>query len=90
MSYASTNPPIIVGQSIAGARVWEYRHTDAAATVDASGYFTDGYSRGMRDGDLLRSYDSGTKIWTMHTVTVSGTTVNLADGTIVGSTTNSD
>jgi hypothetical protein len=72
-------------------RWWMYVHaTDAMAAIDASGYFTNGYDIGMRDGDLLFGYEQDTKIWSTHTVTVSGTTVNLADGTIIGSTTNSD
>jgi hypothetical protein len=44
----------------------------------------------MRDGDLLFLYVTGTKVWTTHTITVSGTTVNVADGTTVGSGTNTD
>lgn len=74
----------------AGRRIWSYESADTAATVDTSGYFTDGYNRGMRDGDLLRVYVTGTKVWTMHTITVSGTTVNVADGTSVGIATNTD
>ena len=91
MAYAITNPPNMLMQSMGGPRVWIYSHaTDAAAAVDASGYFTDGYSLGMRDGDLIFTYEQDTKIWSTHTVTVSGTTVDLANGTTVGSGTNSD
>jgi hypothetical protein len=77
--------------AIAGApNFWVYRTADTAATVDTSGYFTNGYDLGMRDGDLLFLYVTGTKVWTTHTITVSGTTVNVADGTTVGSGTNTD
>ena len=65
--------------------------TDAHATVDASGYFTNGYDLGMRDGDLAFVYDTGNKIWSAHTVlNASGTTIDLANGTNVGVATNSD
>ncbi|MCW5747736.1 MAG: hypothetical protein KIT36_16225 [Alphaproteobacteria bacterium] len=92
MAYATSNPPRMVLDLGLGSypKLWVYASADAAATVDASGYFTDGYDRGMRDGDLIFVYATGSKIWSAHTVTVSGTTVNLADGTTIGSSTNSD
>lgn len=90
MAYATSNPPALTAQPINGPREWIYSSADAAATVDASGYFTNGYDLGIRDGDYVKVYCTATKIWTVHTATVSGTTVNLADGTITGSTTNSD
>lgn len=92
MTYATSNPPrMMVAGSIGGARnIWIYSSADAAATIDASGYFTDGYNLGMRDGDLILAYDTGNKIWSAHTVLVSGTTVDLANGTTIGSSTNSD
>lgn len=90
MTYATSNPPILVSQSIAGPRHWRYDSTDAAATVDDSGYFTNGYNLGMRDGDSIDVYETDTKILTKHVVVVSGTTVNLADGTTVGSATNTN
>jgi hypothetical protein len=92
MAYSTTNPPRMVLDLGVGAsaKLWVYASADAAAAVDASGYFTDGYDRGMRDGDLIFVYASGTKIWSGHTVTVAGTVVNLADGTTIGSATNTD
>lgn len=91
MAYSTSNPPRRMVEGIGGgAKLWFYSSADAAATVDASGYFTNGYDLGMRDGDLIFVYQTAGKIWSAHTVTVSGTTVNLADGTTIGSTTNSD
>jgi hypothetical protein len=92
MAYATSNQPVkIVSMGLgSGPNMWSYVDGDAAAVVDASGYFTDGYDLGMRDGDLIYTYATGSKIWSSHTITVSGTTVNLADGTTVGSSTNSD
>ncbi|HJQ56752.1 MAG TPA: hypothetical protein VJ890_07590 [Vineibacter sp.] len=92
MAYSTTNPPRMVLDLGVGAypKLWVYASADAAATVDASGYFTDGHDRGLRDGDLIFVYNSASKIWSAHTVVVSGTTVNLADGTTIGSATNTD
>lgn len=90
MPYSTSAPPQLVNQAIAGRRLWRYESTDAGSAVDASGYITNGYALGMRDGDLVECYETDTKIVTMHVVTVSGTTVNLADGTSVGSATNTD
>lgn len=93
MSYATTNPPqLVLNFGVgSGARLWYYSSADAAATVRVSGYFTDGYSLGMRDGDLVFVYDTANKIWSTHTViNTSGTTIDLGDGTSIGVSTNSD
>ncbi len=91
MAYAVATGPAAVVQRIGGAPIfWVYSSADAAATVRVTGYFTDGYNRGMRDGDLCFVYATGSKIWSTCTVTVTGTTVDLADATIIGSTTNTD
>ena len=92
MAYDTATPPVLVLQGVgAGPRIWLHTHaTDAAAAKDASAYYSNGYTHGMRDGDLIFTYEADTKIWSAHTVTVSGTTVDLADGTTIGSSTNSD
>jgi hypothetical protein len=91
MAYATSNPPALVFGTVGNARkVWLYSSADAAATIDASGYFTDGHDLGMRDGDLLLAYDTAQKIWSSHTVLVAGTVVNLANGTTIGSATDGD
>jgi hypothetical protein len=93
MAYNPTisQPLLVAGGVGASPRMWMYTSGDVGATVDASGYFTDGYSLGMRDGDLCLVYNSASKIWTAHTVVnAAGTTIDLADGTTVGSSTNSD
>jgi hypothetical protein len=91
MTYASTNPPVMISQTVAGPKIWIYQSTDGASTVDASGYFTDGYNRGMRQGDicLVTDTDASPVITTSHVVNVTGTTVDLSDGVTLGST-NSD
>lgn len=91
MSYSTSNPPRVKVAGVSGSpNWWEYASTDAHADVDASGYFTNGYKLGMRDGDQILVIDTTNKISSWHYIELSGTTVNLADGTVVGSTTNSD
>lgn len=92
MSYATTNPPRLLVPGVSGSpNIWLYASADAHADVDASGYFTNGATDlGMRDGDQMIVIDTNLKITSWHYVEVSGTTVNLADGTVIGSTTNSD
>lgn len=91
MAYSTSNPPRLVSQPIAGNRLWQYTSTDAGSVVDASGYFTDGYNLGMRAGDtvIVIDNDASPVAVTMHTVNVSGTTIDLSDGVGIGST-NSD
>lgn len=91
MAYVTSNPPALVFSFNNNLpKWWQYSSADAMATVDGSGYFTNGYDLGMRDGDLIFVYNTASKIWSTHTVVVSDTTVNLADGTSIGSATNTD
>lgn len=91
MAYAVTNQPKLLNQTLGGTtKLWIYKTTDAHATVDASGYFTDGYDLGMRQDDIVIVIDTNLAIASSHSVDVSGTTINLADGTVIGSTTNTD
>ena len=58
MAYDSTgNPPVLVSQGFGGKpfRVFAYKSSDTGATVAASSYFSDGYARGMRIGDVLKN-----------------------------------
>lgn len=93
MSYSTSNPPrLVLPLGIQGDyNLWFYTSADAHADVDASGYITNGYDLGMRDGDACLVYDTANKIHSIHTViNTSGTTINLANGTNVGIATNSD
>jgi hypothetical protein len=91
MAYATTNPPRLVSQPIAGLRLWQYESADAVATVRVSGYFTNGYDLGMRKGDVIIVLDNdaspitGAMCWVTEATT---TTVDLSDGvTITGTDT---
>lgn len=94
MAYVTSNPPRLVSQPIAGLRVWQYTSADDAATVDASGYFTNGYALGMRAGDLVLVLDNDSTYnqLTMHSVIIAAgtTTIDLSTGVSVGGAANAD
>jgi len=60
MAYATTNPPALVSSRIGSGsgNIFYYNHTDAIASVLATGYFTDGYALGMRVGDVVHVADT--------------------------------
>lgn len=93
MTYATSNPPILISQGIGGAlKTFKYTSTDGTATVDASGYITNGYDLGLRAGDqvLVLDNDASPLALTSHVVSAaSSTAVDLSNGVDVGST-NSD
>jgi hypothetical protein len=91
MAYSTSNPPVLLQQPIAGLRLWYYSSADAAATVDAAGYFTNGFDLGMRANDQIFVYNTAGSITTWHRVMVdAGNLIDLSDGTIIGSATDSD
>lgn len=96
MAYSTSSPPQLITQAIAGVKLWFHTSADATAAVDASGFITNGGSLGMEVNDLVIHKDSTTDATaaTMHkVVTVSSTypgAVDLGDGTVVASATNSD
>lgn len=96
MAYSTSAPPILLTQSIAGPRIWFHTSADATAAADASGFITNGGNLGMKVNDIVYHKDSTTDAaaLTMHkVVTVSSTApgaVDLSDGTVVGSATNTD
>ena len=54
MAYSSTNPVNLVGQGIVGGKIWDYVTTEGSTVVlTTAAYFTDGYTRGMRLGDII-------------------------------------
>lgn len=96
MAYSTSAPPVLINQPIAGVRMWYHESADATAAADASGFITNGGALGMKVNDVVYHKDSTTDATalTMHkVVTVSSTypgAVDLSDGTVVGSATNSD
>lgn len=96
MAYSTSAPPICILQSIAGPRIWYHTAADATATVDTSGYITNGGALGMKVNDIVYHKDSTSTAtaMTMHKVVSVSTTypgaVDLSDGVVVGSATNTD
>jgi hypothetical protein len=95
MAYDSSKLNLISLAPLAvGSRLWNHESADAGATVDTTGFITDGGNRGMKVGDILMHRNTSTNIVTSHlVVTVSSTApgaVNLSDTTTIVSGTNTD
>jgi hypothetical protein len=79
MSYATTNPPAKVVQTLGGKSLWIYVSADDDATVNGSGYFTNGVPLGMKVGDFVLVFDSNTPKGSVHYVaSVSGDAATTA------------
>ncbi len=76
MTYATSNPPALLTQAINGGagKMWVYRSTDDAATVDGANYITNGGSLGLAVGDLVFVIDTDASpvITTLHQVSATG------------------
>lgn len=75
MAYSTSNPPALLSQSVGGDfRVWRYRSTDDAATVDGANYFTNGGDLGLKVGDIVwvTDTDASPVITTLHQVSATG------------------
>lgn len=60
-------------------RIWVYQTTsDADATIVGSGYFSDGYTKGMRSGDAVFAIASTGPKWKIYQVTTEGTAASPA------------
>jgi hypothetical protein len=100
MAYSTSNPPLLKVGTMSNvgnqSQLWDYFSTDAAATVDASGYITNAAGLGMRVGDLVYAHDTdatGTEVVvTLHRVVAINTngSADLANGTTMAIATNSD
>ena len=93
MAYATSNQPYLIAQGPSGGRkVWFYDSADAVTLVRADAYFTDGFSLGMRKGDIVIVLDNdaspitGSICWVTSATSADG--VDLSDGvTITGTDT---
>lgn len=88
MTYATSNPPALIGQAIAGRRKWEYVSADPIATVNTNGYFTNGEELGMKVNDLLDVVDTNTPtthLCIVNAVNANGS-VDITDGLAVTAT----
>ena len=91
MAYSTTNPVTLHSQAIAGLKIWAYNTTEGSTVVlGTTGYFTDGYTRGMRLGDLIIAYGSSAgssqafSIGIVSSViTTNGSSANSAAGAVL-------
>lgn len=100
MAYSTASPPRLISQGIGGivgatgpGNIWYYGNTDADTAVRVSGYFTNGYTLGMRKNDVLFYVKTDAAPLTLQVMIVnestksgSTETVDLSDGTAITST----
>lgn len=89
MSYSVNTPPALIAQGISGfGRLWYYESADAIATVNTSGYFSNGAALGMKVGDTVIVRDTATPTTSLCTVidVTAGGQADISDGTAVSQT----
>lgn len=92
MAYSTSNPPALTAQRVGSSkgRTWDYYSTDAKATVQQTGYFSNGEALGMKVGDKVWVHDTDASPVTMSIHMVSDVTVggqaDLSDGTVITAT----
>ena len=89
---AVAQPVMIAGGVGLGPRIWTYSSADAVTLVRVDGYFTDGWSLGMRKNDIVLVLDNDaspiTGSWCWVTSASASGGVDLSDGvTITGTDT---
>jgi hypothetical protein len=81
MAYSSDALNLLKAGVANGPALWDYTHTDARATVEGAGYFSNAVQRGMKVGDkVIVCYTTG-YVTTIHAVaSISGNaaTINAA------------
>lgn len=97
MAYTAANLNCLVSSPCGtGPAIWTHYSADATATVDTSGFISDGGKYGMKVNDIVMHTNITTPtapVVTSHVVvSVNATTnaVDLSDGTVVGSGTDTD
>jgi hypothetical protein len=90
MSYSTSLPPALISQGIGGTfKVWSYRSTDGAATVDTANYVTNGGDLGLGVGEVMyvTDTDASPVITTLHQVSATGNgTTDINDATTITQT----
>lgn len=91
MAYSTSTPPALIAQGIGGVgpKIWVYNSTDAAATVDAANYITNGGALGLAVKDVMYVCDTDASpvIVTVHQVSATGDgTTDLNDLTTITQT----
>lgn len=96
--YVTSAPPKLLMGSFTNSTfspaIWTYYSTDAASTVDASGYITNAKDLGMKVSDivLVQDTDASPIIITTHRVVTINTdgSADLSNGDTLVTGTNSD
>lgn len=86
MAYSTSTPPILIAEGVGGAgSLWRYSSADAIATVNTSGYITNGDALGMKVGDLVYVIDTATPTSNLCVVAdvTAGGQADLSDGTAI-------
>lgn len=79
MTYATSNPPRVIGDSIGGGcTLWLYASTDDDATTNGAGYYTNGVALGMKVGDIVIVSDLTTPKGSFHFVSAVNTPTGAA------------
>lgn len=82
MAYATSNPPMLIAGGLGtmtGGKLWFYRSTDAATLIRVAGYFTNGFSLGMRAGDVLFAVDTDASPLSIQAFVVNAATATQTD-----------
>jgi hypothetical protein len=80
MAYvAGTNKPVLMASGIgSGPSLWYFAHaTDAHTAIDATDYFSDGATYGLKANDVMIVLDIDTATMTLHHV-LNATTITAA------------
>jgi hypothetical protein len=89
MAYSTSAPPRLIAGSLTGAgQLWLYSSADAIATVNTSGYFSNGAALGMKVGDTVIVRDTATPTTSLCTVVdvTAGGQADVSDGTAIAQT----
>ena len=90
--YSTSAPPVLMAPAPFGRgnvpQIWSYASGDAIATVNTSGYFTNGDALGMKVGDTVIVRDTATPTTSLCTVidVTAGGQADVSDGTAISQT----
>jgi hypothetical protein len=72
--YSTSTPPVLLVGRLSGAapNIWSYSSVDAVATVRGANYITNAQDLGMKDGDIVFSYESDQTAPALASVSVVG------------------
>lgn len=96
MAYSTSQPPQLISGPLTGrGKVWFHESADATAAVDTAGFITNGKLLGMGLGDIVFHKDTTAEAnaITSHKVialSAVNDSVDLSDGVVIGSATNTD